>query len=117
MTIDHFFGRQYSEEYNCASFACDVWEHLTGVDITIAMDGFLKPITDRSATMDIRKGFVRLKCPQSPCLVAMHRPRTPPHVGVYFEGRVLHIQENGVAYQSIDIASFGFTKVRFYKCP
>jgi len=117
MTIDHFFGREYSETYNCASFACDVWEHLTGTNIQSEMDGFLKPITDRTVPLNLRKSFIKLSKPKSPCLVLMHRPRTPPHVGIYFEGRVLHIQENGVAYQPADVASFGFTKVRYYKCP
>jgi hypothetical protein len=45
----------------------------------------------------------------------MQRPKTPPHIGVFLRGKVLHLKESGAEFQPLDVASFGFTKMGFYK--
>jgi hypothetical protein len=46
--------------------------------------------------------------------VLMQRPRHIPHVGVYTKGSVFHIRRAGAQYVPIEVASLGFTTVRYY---
>lgn len=115
MSIDKFFNRTYERNhYNCAHFVCEVWKDLTGQDISGSMSGFLVPMKERHALPTLRRYFERLEGPRSPCIVLMQRPRYAPHVGIYLRGRVLHIQEHGVEFQPIDVATIGFTQIGYY---
>lgn len=116
MSIDGFFHKRYNRQsYNCAHFVCEVWKHVTGAAIDHTFEGFLHPPSARRVDPALRRAFVRLSQPMSPCIVLMQRAKSPPHAGVYLKGRVLHIHENGVEYQPVDVASRGFDRVRFYK--
>lgn len=115
-SLDQFFFKRYdANSYNCAHFASEVWTHLTGQDISEALGCFLAPVRDRSAPMDLRRRWRRLKSPENPCILLMQRPRSVPHVGVYFNGRVIHIHERGVEFLPVEVATRGFTKLGFYK--
>lgn len=117
MSIDPLFSKRYDKAaYNCAHFLVDAWRHVTGEDLGDRLAGFLRPPAARVVDWGQRHGFAPLDRPRSPCIVAMHRPRTVPHVGMYYRGRVLHLHERGVEYQPLDVASRGFTKLRYYAC-
>lgn len=117
MNIDQFHHRTYdSNNYNCAHFVCEVWEHITGDNINLIMEGFLLPPKDRFVRYDIFKQFEKLINPKSPCIVLMQGGGVETHVGLYCEGKVLQIKEQGVDYQPIDVATFGFNKIGFYTC-
>lgn len=116
MSIDRYFNRRYNAaNYNCAHFVCEVWKGLTGVDIAHKFAGLMMPVAD---TRTLRNGFSfeRLAGPENPCIVLMQRPRYPSHVGIFIRGRIFHLKESGVEFQPIEIASIGFTKMRYYKC-
>lgn len=116
MSIDPFFSRVYNADtYNCAHFASELWQALTGEDIAWKLGGLLSPFDQRTVRPRMFRDFTRLAQPESPCLVIMVRPRTPSHVGVYYEGRVAHITGIGVHYQPVDVASMCFQVVRYYK--
>lgn len=116
MTIDEFFNRKFNREtYNCAHFASEVWQHLTGESIAHKLTGLLEPPKYRHVRFDLRRQFVRLQAPESPCLALMTRRGSPPHVGIYLRGRILHIHELGVEFQPTDVASRGFERIGFYK--
>jgi hypothetical protein len=116
MSVDKFLHLRYDERnYNCAHFFCDAWEELVGFSVREALQGFLAPPSERRAELGtIKRAFTRLDGPRSPCLVLMDRPHTAPHVGLFYEGRVLHILESGVQYMPVHIATFGFRLVRYY---
>lgn len=117
MSVDKLLGKTYNRDaYNCVHFLVDAWRHLVGQDLSARLAGFLRPAAARGVVAPARHDFARLDAPCSPCIVLMHRPRSAPHVGMYYRGRVLHIHEHGVEYQPIDVASRGFTKLRYYKC-
>lgn len=116
MSIDAFFNRKYDRNnYNCAHFVCEVWESITGEDLTHKLAGFLRSPDDRRAVLSDLRVFKRLDRPESPCLALMQRRGSAPHVGLFVRGRVLHIHEMGVEFQPIDVASRGFEKIGFYK--
>ena len=114
--IDQFFTRRYSAStYNCAHFAIEVWKTLTGQDLEDRLHGLLCAPSKRKADMGLR-GVVLLTRPRSPCLVLMQR-RGLAHVAVWFKGRVLHLLEGGgVQYMPLEIASLGYTRIRFFLC-
>jgi hypothetical protein len=116
-SIDPFFFRAYNERnYNCAHFVAEVWATLFDRDITHALHTFLTPKEARSAPGAIRHAFKHLSCPQTPCVVLMTRPHTTPHVGIYLDGKVLHITEHSVQYVPLEVAAQAFRVVKFYSC-
>lgn len=115
-SIDEFFNKKYSSKnYHCAHFACEVWDKLTGDDISNKFGGILAPVGEQVAAYNLRKVFTKLNKPETPCIVLMQRRHSTPHVGIYINGRVLHLKENGVEFQPLDVATLGFTRIGFYK--
>ena len=114
---DTLLAKKYDKNtYNCAHFTIDAWKLLTGKDITEAFKGLLAPLKDNKASMSLRSGFKRLQEPISPCIVLMNRKGNTPHVGVWYNGKVLHLQESGAIYSPLSIAMLGFKQRRFYTC-
>lgn len=117
MSIDKLMSKRYDRNtYNCAHLAVDVWLELTGKDISGPMDGFLLPTRTRHVPRRSRQKWARHKKAVSPCIVLMRRKNTPPHVGVYFNGKIVHISGQGVQYQPPDVVTRGFTVIRYYSC-
>jgi len=117
MSIDCFLGRTYNKDnYNCAHFVVEVWEHLTGVNIEDKMAGFLLPVEYRFVPFSLRRLFKKLDKPTGLCIVLMQRFGKEPHVGLYYKNRVLHITKQGVQYMPLEIATLGFNKIGFYTC-
>lgn len=113
--MDGFFHKRYdAKQYNCAHFVADVWQKFTGDDISEALAGFLLPVKSRFVRASIRRQFVKLDAPKSPCIVLMQRPKTAPHVGLWVNGKVFHLKETGPEFQPLDVATFGFKSHRFY---
>lgn len=116
MSIDTFLTKRYNKNtYNCAHFVCDLWLHLTGEDISFKLTGFLVPKKDRKVSFSLFRNFTKLDKPQSPCIVLMQSRISDPHVGVFLNGRVIHIKENGVEYQPMEVCTYGYDKIGFYK--
>lgn len=113
--VDNYLSKQFvAGKYECWDMAKEVWKDITGQDIQQC-----RPIgyTRESVWMHVtsqQPHFKELASPESPCLVLMQRANDVPHIGVFFEGRVLHLRRNGAAYQSLDIARVGFPVVLFY---
>lgn len=118
MSVDKYLGLTYDKRaFNCAHFACMVWEDLTGQDIRANLTGFTRPRAERKVNIAQVRLFARLAAPVSPCLVLMSRALGEPHAGVYLRGKVLHITEAGVNFEFLEVASCGFNHVRFYNVP
>lgn len=115
-SVDAFLDRVYNERhYNCLHFTVEVWRALTGEDIAERLDGLLSgPVADRRIRRPHTGAFLSLPDRRSPCLALMQRARIAPHVGIYLRGRVLHIRETGPAFEPLEIATYGWKKVRFY---
>lgn len=118
MNMDHYFNRKYNaSDYNCAHFACEVWEGLCGKQFTDALKFLLCGPSKRRAVLADLKSINIMREPQDPCIVYLKAPLRAPHVGVWIRGKVFHItKEWGVQYQPLDVVSFGFKRVRFLTC-
>lgn len=107
-------GRQLSKEYNCAHYVAEAWERETGQDIRAILAGFLLPPTQRRAMPHVAHQLKRIHRPEGPCIVLFRRVKSAPHVGFFIRGRVAHLADTGPIRQLLDVASIGYTSVRFY---
>lgn len=95
--IDSLFGRQWKKGYTCHEFACEAWELITGEKLELGN----------------RK---EIKKPLSPCIVFLYNnERSDSHVGVFYNGKVLHLSARGVQHIPLEFLTMSFRKVSFYK--
>ena len=115
--IDALFGKIHNDDtYNCAHFVADAYKHLTGREIMEDLQTFLRPPEKRTAPLSMRHRWRRLRYPKDGCVVLLRRPRTPSHVGLWYEGKVIHLTAQGVQFQPVDIAAMGYKTTGFYSC-
>lgn len=115
MSTDDFLDRTPGRTYNCFDFVQEVWLRMTGEDVRNKMTKLIGDFKNRRWTASGMKQFKRLTEPSHPCFVVMQRKRTTPHVGIWFEGRVLHLTATGVEWQPLQVARRYFTDIRYYR--
>lgn len=115
MSLDQFLYKKYHKEiYTCLHFTRDVWQHVTGEDISDKLQGLLDK--DRRISKANLRSFEKLSRPQHPCLVYMKQLGEDPHIGVYLAGSLMHIHSRtGPEFLPLDIAARGFTDFGFYR--
>lgn len=114
-SVDAYLGRSFDEvRYNCWDLLRDAWLELTGEDLGCRTPVPASPLAMRRRFDQEEAEFARLEQPRSPCIVLMRRPRATPHVGLFWQRRVLHIQPGGARYDRLADARLGFSDVRFY---
>lgn len=114
--LEHFMFKEYHErDYNCAHFVAEVWEHITGNDITEDLQGFLLPVGERKIYRDKLRNFKRLDRPKSPSIAVFRGGLSEPHAGIYIDGKIFHIKKAGVFYQNVGLAKAYHYKVNYYE--
>jgi hypothetical protein len=116
-SIDPLLNRTPKPSYNCLDFVTEAWSHLvgdTGVMERLAALNAGIHAEDGRVVLSTVRGFARLPQPSSPCFVVMQRSKTQPHIGIFYNGRILHMIENGVEYQPLPVVRRYFTKIGFY---
>lgn len=117
LDLNEFLSRQYDEDkYHCVHFLCDVWEHATGDDIRPRFGKLLnEALNAKNIIAPMRMGFEKLDKPVNPCIVLFQGKKMQPHVGMWFNRKVIHLWEEGAEYIPIKIAALGFNGFRFYR--
>lgn len=116
MNVDKWLNKRHKKDiYTCLHFTRDVWLELTGQDITERLHGLLGADNARRLVRSHFRAFERLQAPCSPCLVYMRQMGRDPHMGVFVDGRLLHLNKHGAEYFPLEIAARGFTDFRYYK--
>lgn len=97
-----------ANNYCCEHFLIDAYKHYTGIDLSTKLltSGFFKAKNLRY--------FKQVDEPKQHTIV-LFRAKDKAHVGLWVHGRVLHLEEHGVVWQGLQIASMGFEKVMFYE--
>jgi hypothetical protein len=114
-SVDPFLDRVQTREYNCLDFTREVWLDMTGEDITARLTGLVGAFVDRKPNLSGVKSFKRLPGPISPCIVVMQRFHFIPHVGIFWNGRILHLTNRGVQFQPLVVARQYFISVKYYE--
>lgn len=113
-SIDKFLNRMPSKTYNCLDFVREAWLDMTGDDISERLPGLTVAFAERRGSADRVKGFQRLEQPSNPCIAVFQRKNTTPHMGIYLNGRILHLHGNGVEFQPLVVARQYFRRVAYY---
>jgi hypothetical protein len=116
MSIDKFLDRIKSKDYNCLDFAAEVWAEMFDAERATALKALCVAAHDGRIDWSIISKFERIREPHSPGLVFFLRKRQAPHVGIFLNGAVLHLGDNGAVYQDLDLIKLlSNVRVRFYK--
>jgi cell wall-associated NlpC family hydrolase len=123
MDLGDLIHKQFDlRNYNCYHFARDVWRHVTGKELPgVACPRTLlhahEIVTTYTDPLDAdRPMFRELYGAKSPCIAVFSR-RGASHVGVYLDGRVLHLGVSGARHESIESvkAIHGYRHTRFFE--
>lgn len=97
-----------ADKYCCEHFLIDAYKHYTGIDISnrLLTSGFF-------CASNLRQ-FVPVIEPTQHTIV-LFRDKGKAHVGLWLDGRVLHLEPHGVVWQSLNIVMQGFERVAYYE--
>lgn len=114
-SIDPLLDRMEHSNYNCFDFVREAWQFLTGEDIAGRVQGLLGAVAHRRARVSDLKGFTRLKVPVSPCFAMFQRYKFDPHLGIFLDGKILHLTNKGVQFMPIEVARQYYLGVKYYQ--
>lgn len=97
-----------ADKYCCEHFLIDAYKHYTGIDISnkLLTSGFF-------CASNLRQ-FAPVAEPRQHTIV-LFRDKGKAHVGLWLDGRVLHLEPHGVVWQSLNIVMQGFERVAYYE--
>lgn len=89
-------SKRWSHNYTCNHFASDVWQALK--------------------MGAIKSAQTKLDKPESPCIVYLsNSEKQDSHIGIFIDGKVLHLGLREVQYIDLDLFKIAFRNVSFYK--
>ena len=111
MITDAVFSTRYDlERYNCLHFVCDMMK--AGFGREMSYDTIMSGIRGDRST---RRMFELLEKPQEGCLCLFDFVvGDESHVGLFYNGNVLHITERGVRHQPVFEVLLGYSGVKYY---
>lgn len=118
MNVDQLFDKEYNlHHYNCVHFLRDAWHFITGENIEDSVNTILRPVCkEKGFEMRLKNDFIRISKPVTPCIIVLHRAKCAPHVGIWINGKILHLAKTGVELMPLEIVGIGFDRHRFYLC-
>ncbi len=116
LNVDKYLSWKFDiKTCNCWHLAKAAWYDVTGMIV----DDYTPERTSRTdlwlAATEAQTRFMEIPKAESPCLVLMQRAQAIPHIGVFYQRRVLHMTPKGVSYQPLEVATASFPVVLFYK--
>ena len=115
MNFDKYFDLQYDEsKYNCVNFVCDAYKDLFHIDIKDVFEGAFTGRGNRKLRVHSLERLRRLEGPISPSIALFQAGRKNPHVGIWINGRILHMNSSGVQWCPLENMMLQFNRVRFY---
>ena len=96
------------QRYCCEHFLIDIYRELTGIELTN------KLLTSGFFNAQKLRNFRQVETPRQLTIV-LFRDVNKAHVGLWYDNKVLHLSEQGVLLQPLDVAKMGFKRVNFYE--
>lgn len=104
------------KSYNCLHYAVDRYQAITGVDMGLYVAELLTDKDNRKIDPAKLNHFTPLDAPVSPCFAVMRGAVV--HAGIYHDGVILHLTENGEHATPPHIARLQHGLIRYYAfCP
>ena len=111
------FEKKYNVlNYHCVHFVIDAAKSLFNSDYSnsfIGLTGALNQAINASRQTVVRNK--RLSEPKHGCIILMRNALGDNHVGIFYNGKVLHLSENGVQYVSIRTLKTYYTRFKYYE--
>ena len=106
--MDFDIIRYDKNRYCCEHFLIDCYKEFKGVDLSdkLLSSGFFNAQKLRN--------FRQVDKPKQLTIV-LFRDANKAHVGLWYDNKVLHLSEQGVLLQPLDVAKIGFKRVNFYE--
>ena len=97
-----------ANSYCCEHFLIDAYNHYTTINLTekLLKGGFFN--------VQNLRNFKPVDTPSQYSIV-LFRAKNQAHVGLWLDGRVLHLEPHGVVWQLLDVVKKGFDRVVFYE--
>ena len=118
-SIDALLNRQYdAKNYHCVHFVIDAAKYLFELDYTsyfLSLAGAWSHEIKQAHHAYNFKQCVQLDAPKDGCVVLMTNLMNNAHVGLYYQGRVLHIAEQGVYFQELRSLTRNYSGFKFYE--
>lgn len=111
-----YLSRCYDQRfYNCFDFVREIWLELTHIDLECqTRDQCVDPQELNERALHVSTKLSRLSDIADPCLILFQRPRIAPHIGVFMDGKVLHLRERGPMYQPLYQVTPLYPEMSFY---
>lgn len=113
--VDPYLEKTFTPRYNCWNFVQEAWKDITGVDLGDHTPEDKSADSYKSAALEFASKLEVLSDKQDPCIVLMLRKGIQPHIGVFYQGRVLHLNARGAEYRPIDQVTACYPTVKYYK--
>jgi hypothetical protein len=111
------FEKHYDvHKYHCVHFVIDAAKYLFNKDYSKNFIGLTASLNDAIQTS--RKTVIRnkhIKEPENGCIVLMTSLTGSNHVGLFYGGKVLHLNETGVQYVALRSLRLQYPRFRFYE--
>ena len=98
-----------ANSYCCEHFLIDAYKNYRQIDLSnkLLKGGFFYAYA--------LKNFARVDTPSQYSIVLFRAKGEKAHVGLWLDGRVLHLEPQGVVWQLLDVVKKGFDRVVFYE--
>ncbi|MFZ1074799.1 MAG: hypothetical protein WAN50_00265 [Minisyncoccia bacterium] len=115
--VDTWLDRVYTRDYKCFDFVREVWQASFGEDVGDKLVSMIAAVGGRRLKLEEVKRFTVLEKPVSPCFVLYQRKgvKTPPHIGIWIDGSVLHLAITGAQFLPFAIVARQWQKVTFFQ--
>lgn len=115
-SIDALLDKTYNpESYHCVHFVIDAGKYLFGYDFSNNFLGLNHSlISNGSPSRHTVSQSIRTATPMDGSVVLMNKLDNSLHVGLYLDGRVLHLSETGVRYELIHSLQRYYKRIRYY---
>ena len=118
-SIDPLLNRQYdATKYHCVHFVVDAAKYLFDLDYTPYFMSLAGQVSAQLKTAHVGYDFsqtVELDKPKDGCVVLMLNLLNKAHVGLFYQGRVLHIAEQGVYFQELRSLQRNYSGFKYYE--
>lgn len=111
------FEKKYDvNQYHCVHFVIEAAKSIFQKDYSTSFIGLTSSLNEAIQTS--RQTIIqnrRLKEPRQGCIVLMTSLTGNNHVGLFYSGKVLHLNESGTQYLSLSMLKYFYTRFRFYE--
>ena len=116
MSIDALLDKRYdSDNYHCVHFVIDAGKHLFNYDFSANFLGLDKSLTHNGTpSRHTVAHSQRADTPTDGTVVLMTKLDNGLHVGLYLDGRVLHLTEQGVRFETVRALGRMYKRIRYY---